>query len=95
MKIQFQNLRKKKGRTPRLRCEVRPGGASRTSLRRRLESEGLLANAKKHCLRRVDVKKSVADGAADFRVLVLEMALVVLLDDAEHLVYLPLVSRMK
>ena len=96
MEIQFQNLTKEKSRAPRLRCEARPDDVPRTSLRRiRLKPEGVLADAKKHRLRRIDAEKPVTDCAADFRVLVLEMALVVLLEDAEHLVHLPLVGRME
>ena len=96
MKIRYQKIRKEKGRAPRLCCEARPDVVPRTSLRRiRLKPELLLADAKKHRLCRVDAEKSVADGAADLRMLKLEMALVVLLQDTEYLVHLPLVSRVE
>ena len=96
MKIHYQNIEKEKGRAPRLYCEARPGVMPRTSLRRiRLESEGLLTEAKKHRLRRVDTEKPVADGTTDLRVLVLKMASVVILDHGEHFVHIPLVSGME
>ena len=75
-------------------CKTRLGGAPRTSLRRiRLEPKSVLAEAKKHRLCPVDAEESIADRATDFRVLELEMAPGVFLEDAEHFVHLPLIGR--
>ncbi|TSC93355.1 MAG: hypothetical protein CEN89_138 [Candidatus Berkelbacteria bacterium Licking1014_7] len=91
-----QNLQKEKGRASRLCCEARPDGASRTSLRRvRLEPESLLADVKKHRLCRIDTEKLVADGAADLRMLVLEVSPIVFLQNAKHLIHFSLVGRVE